>query len=184
MAHETKVGQMHKAAFKLAGLVAGTVALVGCAGGNPTVAAYVGAETISQAKVDGVARVLADATADATDTAGGYGQTVVAILVQSKLAAQAAATKGITVSDAERQQVYDSNELYTVLLNNPATADFMREYANTAVIFSTEEGKAGVNELLGKTTITVNPRLGTWDAAMGGVVQGSTGSLSELASAK
>jgi hypothetical protein len=184
MAHETKVGQMHKAANKFAGLIAATVALVGCAGGNPTVAAYVGAETIPQAKVDGIARVLAEATTDPTDTAGGYGQTVVAILVQSKLAAQTAAAKGITVTDAERQQVYDSNELYTVLLNNPSTADFMHEYANTAFILSNEDGKAGVAELLGTTTITVNPRLGTWDAAMGGIVQGSSGSLSELAGAK
>ena len=173
---------MSKAAVKVAVLVASMAALVGCAGGNPLVAAYVGAETIPQTTVDNVSRVLADATEDATDTAGSYGQTVVSIIIQSKLAAQVAAAKGITVTDAERQQVYDSNEIYTVLLNNPATADFMRDYANTAFILNDEAGKLGVNELVGTTAITLNPRLGMWDPTTGGILAGSSGSLSQLAS--
>ncbi|MFZ0531068.1 MAG: hypothetical protein WAL91_11105 [Propionicimonas sp.] len=174
---------MSKAMVKVAAMVAATVALVGCAGGNPLTAAYVGADPIPQSEVDDVSQAIADASEDTTDTAGTFSQTVVQILIQSDLAAQAAASQGITVTDAQRQQVYDSNPLYGTLLNNPASSAFMTAYANTAVILADTAGQTAFASLVSTTPITLNPRLGVWDAAKGGIVEGSTGSISDLASA-
>lgn len=173
-----------KTAWKIAGSVVAMAALAGCVSGNPQVAAYVGPDPVAQTDVDTIAQALSEATSDTTDSAATYQQTVVSILVQSKLAAGIAASKGITVTDEQRQQVYASNELYAALVNNPVTTKFMTEYANTAFIVSDEVGKAELANVLQATTITLNPRLGTWDADNVAVADGSSGSLSELAGAQ
>jgi hypothetical protein len=169
-----------KARVMVAGLVtAGLLALTGC-GSNPQVAAYVGDAQVSQASVDAVAQVLADTSPDA-DTAGAFTGTVMQIMVQGVLAATIGQVKGITVTDAQRQTLYSQNALYATLLKNPVTADFMKSYADTAVILSDASALADYKELLTSTDIRVNPRFGTWDHKAGGLVEGSTGSLSELA---
>lgn len=171
--------------MKLAGLAtAGVLVLTGCASGNPQVAAYVGDQTISQAQVDAVAKVLADSTTDTTDSGGGYAATVVQIMIQGKVAQAAAAAKGITVSDADRQKTLASNATLQTLAKNPVTADFITDYVDTSLILSKEEGQAAAKDVLAHTTIRVNPRFGVWDATSYGLVDGSTGSLSETAPIK
>jgi hypothetical protein len=172
---------MSKARVLVAALAtAGLVAFAGCSS-SPQVAAYVGDSQISQASVDDVAQVLADTSSDAYDTAGSFSPTVMQIMVQAEVAQQAGAAKGITVTDAQRQQVYSQNPLYGTLLKNPATTSFMQDYANTSVILGNEAALAAYKELMASTPIRVNPRFGTWDSAAGGLVEGSEGTLSSPA---
>jgi hypothetical protein len=175
---------MSKARLMVAALAtAGLMALAGC-GGNPQVAAYVGDVQVSQTKVETVSRVLAETSSDAYDTVGSFNRTVVQIMIQGTLAAKVGAAKNIQVTEAQRQALYAQNELFTVLLKNPATTEFMTTYANTATILGDEAAKTAYAELLATTPIRVNPRFGTWDPAVGGLADGSSGSLSEAAPAK
>lgn len=164
---------------KMAALAtAGLLALTGCATGNPQVAAYVDGARIAQSEVDAISQVLAEVSADPADTAGDFGTTVVTIMVQAKLAKKAADAASITVTDAERQQVFASNELYAALISNPVTADFMNGFADTAILVNNEAGSAAIKNALASTEVRVNPRFGTWDPAAASLVQGSSGSLS------
>ncbi len=175
---------MSKARVMVATLAtAGLLAFAGCSS-SPQVAAYVGGSQIQQTRVDDVSQVLADASSDASDTAGAFSATVMQIMVQTKVAEQAGVAKGLTVTDAQRQQIYAQNELYDGLVKNPLTTDFMTGYANTSVILSNEAALAAYKELMASTPIRVNPRFGTWDAAAGALVEGSSGSLSSVAPIK
>lgn len=175
---------MSKASVKLAALAAaGLLALTGCVSGNPQVAAYVGPDRITQEQVDSVAGVLAGTSSDPADTVAAFSPTVMSIMVQNRLTAKAAAASGLSVSDQQRQAFLATNELYPVLLNNPASAGFMTDYANTAVLLSSDAGKTAFREIIDTTTVRVNPRFGEWDPEVG-LVEGSSGSLSELAPIK
>lgn len=179
-----------KARVMVAGLAAaGLLALAGC-GGSPQVAAYVGGPgnpvnvQVSQAEVDQVATAIAATTSDAYDTAVSFSAAVMQIKVQSAVVAQVAKDKAITVTDAQRDAFYASQELYPPLAQNPATRDFMIAYANTATILSDQAAAMAFSELMAKTPVRVNPRFGTWDDTVGSLVEGSSGSLSEAAPAK
>lgn len=175
---------MSKARGLLVALVtAGLMALAGC-GGNPQVAVYIGEEQVPLSRVESVAKVLADTSPGAGVTASSFTPTVMQIFVQAELAARVAQAKGISVTEAERQSVYAQNQVYPLLLANPVSADFMKAYADTAVILGNEAAQAPYRELLAATPIRVNPRFGTWDAEQGGLVEGSSGSLSSLAPVK
>lgn len=173
---------MLKAAAKAASLaIVGVLALTGCTVTNPRVAAYVAGTPITQAEVDAVSGALADASPDTSDSAGGFVQTVLVIMVQNRIAAKAAADARITVTDAQRQSVFAQNELYGVLAENPVSADFMNDFANTSVVVSDEAGVTAFREAAAQTNVRLNPRFGEWDAESVSLVQGSSGSLSELA---
>ncbi|MCC6496792.1 MAG: hypothetical protein IT193_11125 [Propionibacteriaceae bacterium] len=175
---------MSKARVMVAALAtAGLLAFAGC-GNSPQVAAYVGDFRVQQDTVEAVSQVLADASSDAYDTAGSFSPTVMQIMVQTKLAAQAGEAKGISVTEEQRQQIYAQNELYAGLLKNPVTTDFMTGYANTSVILGNEAALAAYKDLIASTPIRVNPRFGTWDPEAGGLVEGSSGSLSSVAPIK
>ena len=161
--------------------VVGVLALTGCTVTNPRVAAYVGGTPITQAEVDAVSGALADASPDTSDTAAEFAPTVLVIMVQNQIAARAAADAGITVSDAQRQSIIAQNELYGVLLNNPASTDFMNDFAGTSIVVSDQAGVAAFQEAAAKTTVRLNPRFGEWDADAVALVEGSSGSLSEWA---
>lgn len=179
-----------KARVMVAGLAtAGLLALAGC-GSSPLVAAYVGGPDspvnvqIPQADVDRVATAIAAATTDAYDTGVSFSSAVMQIKVQSAVVDQVAKEKAITVTDAQREAFYASQELYPALAKDPATRDFMVSYANTATILSDQAAAKAYTELMAKTTVRVNPRFGVWDDTKGSLVDGSSGSLSELAPTK
>jgi hypothetical protein len=113
-----------------------------------------------------------------------FSSAVMQILVQSAVVAQVAKDKAITVTDAQRDAFYASQELYPPLVQNPATRGFMVSYANTATILSDQAAAAAYSELMAKTPVRVNPRFGVWDDTKGSLVDGSSGSLSEAAPAK
>jgi hypothetical protein len=165
------------------------LALAGC-GGNPQVAAYVGGPTspidvqVQQSKVDTIAKAIADTTSDAYDTAVTFTAPVMQILVQSALVQKVAADAKITVTDAQRETFYATAALYPELVKNPATHDFMVAFADANTILADKTVGPAYTALVTKTQIRVNPRYGTWDAKSGGLVDGSSGSLSEVAPIK
>lgn len=167
----------------------GLLVLAGC-GGNPQVAAYVGGPTstidvqVQQAEVDKIARGIADTTSDAYDTAVTFTAPVMQILVQTVLAERVAKDLNLTVTDAQRETFYATAELYPELAKNPATRDFMVAFANANTILAQEPVGTAFGELVAKTPIRVNPRYGTWDPKAGALVEGSSGSLSEMAPIK
>ena len=167
----------------------GLLALAGC-GGNPQVAAYVGGSTsainvqVQQAKVDQIAKGIADATSDAYDTAVTFRAPVMQILIQAALANQVAKVAGITVTDAQREAFYAQTELYPALVKSPVTHDFMVNFADTNTILTDAAAEAPMAQLVANTPIKVNPRYGTWDAKVGGLMEGSPGSLSDPAPIK
>jgi hypothetical protein len=168
---------------KLVALAATAVlALTGCAGGSPQVAAYVGDAQISQAQVDRVTRVLADNAADSSTTL--VRSRVVQLGILAEIAKRAAPKASITVTQEQRQQVIDANPGMEDLLVNPDTKDFAADFLNTAVVLSDPAGNAAAMEVVEQTTITVNPRFGVWDQQQLALVEGSSGSLSELAPLK
>ena len=168
---------------KLAALATTAVlALAGCATGNPQVAAYVDANQISQAQVDQVSQVLADTSSDPADTAGGFSPTVLQIIIQSQVAQAAAAANNIQITEAQREQAIASDETLTSLSKDPATADFINDYVEATLVVSTDAGKQAFNDQFAKTTVTVNPRFGTWDSQQNALVDGTAGgSISSLA---
>lgn len=173
---------MVKAAVKAAiGAIVGVLVLTGCTVTNPQVAAYVAGSPITQAEVDAVSGALAEASPDTNDTAGNFAPTVLVIMVQNQLAAKAAADAGITVTDAQRQTFISQNELYGVLVNNPASADFMNSFATTSIVVSADAGVQAFREVAANTSVRVNPRFGEWDADAVALAEGSSGSLSEWA---
>jgi hypothetical protein len=168
---------------------AGLLALTGC-GSNPQVAAYVGGPdspvntTVSQAEVDSTAKAIAAATSDAYDTAASFTSAVMQIKVQSAVVDQVAKDKAITVTDAQREAFYATQELYPLLAKDPVTHDFMVSYANTATVLSDKAAATAYTDLMAKTPVRVNPRFGVWDDKVGSLVDGSSGSLSEAAPTK
>ena len=167
----------------------GLLALAGC-GGNPQVAAYVGGPTspidvqVSQAKVETIAKAIAATTTDAYDTAVTFTAPVMQIIIQSTIVEQLAKDKNITVTDAQRQTFYATAALYPELVKNPDTHDFMVAFADANTILADKAVAPTYTALVAKTPIRVNPRYGTWDAKQGGLVDGSSGSLSEVAPIK
>jgi len=179
-----------KARVMVAGLVmAGLLALAGC-GGNPQVAAYIGGSgnavnvQVTQAEVDRIASAIAGTTSDAYDTGVSFGTAVMQIMVQSAVVAQVAKDKAITVTDAQRDTFYATQDLYPELAKNPVTHDFMVSYANTATVLADKAAATAYTELMAKTPVRVNPRFGVWDDTKGSLIDGSSGSLSEAAPTK
>ncbi|HEX5334250.1 MAG TPA: hypothetical protein VFW55_00120 [Propionicimonas sp.] len=168
---------------------AGLLALTGC-GSNPQVAAYVGGPdsavnlTVTQSEVDTIANEIAATTSDAYDTGASFAANVMQIMVQSEIAGVVAKDKGITVTDAQRDTFYATVELYPALAKNPVTAGFMVRFADASTILTDQAAATAFSDLLAKTPVRVNPRFGVWDDTKHGLVDGSTGSLSEAAPTK
>lgn len=169
---------MSSRVLKLAAALLAGLMLAGCASGNPQVAAYVGDEAIPESRVHDIAQVLTETGSTPAETAV---PVVAGLLVQSKLAAKAAIDQGIVVSPQERQSFLDSNPLFGQLVANPVTADFMTEYANAVIVVNSDAGREGFEKVLATTEVKLNPRFGVWDRDQGGIVEGSTGSISRPA---
>lgn len=176
---------MKRTALKIVSVVVtGVLALAGCSVSSPQVAAYVGDAQIAMTQVRAVAQAIADASGDAAGPASGFESAVMTIMVQSKLAAKAAEAQSIAITDAQRESFYSQNEVYGPLAKNPASADFMRGFADLSVVVSTEAGVEAFREVLATTPVRINPRFGEWDPEQAALVEGSSGSLSELAPSK
>ncbi len=119
---------MSKLSARLAAFVtAGVLTLTGCASGNPQVAAYVGAAQISQAQVDAVvARSGGDQLGSHRHRRRLRSYRHVDHGAERARARRQPRPRGCRCRDADRQAFYATNDLYQLLLANPASADFMK----------------------------------------------------------
>lgn len=162
---------------KLVGaMVAAVVLLSGCANANPNVAATIGAESISVATVDSVAKVVASHSPDMPNW-GNWRAPVLQVMIISRLARQAAAQAGVTVTDSQRESVYASAESYAALAKDPGSAAFMRDFADVSIVLSDEKGQQAFAAAAAAAPVHMNPAFGVWDPTQIKLT-GQTGSLS------
>jgi hypothetical protein len=166
---------------KLAALAtAGVLALTGCATGSPRSAAYVGESRISLEEVEHLSNEVANFTSDTSDNAATFRAAVVQILISNKIAE---ATK-IEVTDEQRKQVLAADPSLPELEKVPDLASFISGWVDAQAIVATDKGREAYLAVIKDTSIRLNPRFGTWDSQQLGIVQGSTGSISEVAPIK
>jgi hypothetical protein len=172
---------MKKTAVKLvAVLVTALLALTGCAKTNPNVAATAGAATISVTQVDEMAKIIA-AKSSSAQSWGSLRAAVLEAMVQAKISKQAQTSAGITITDINRQQVYEVYPGLETLAKDPATSSFALDIVDNLLLTSFTAGKAAWTEAIAVVPVTVNPAFGQWDAASAKLT-GTTGSLSSLLS--
>lgn len=158
---------------KIAALAAaGVLALAGCAGSSPRVAAYVNGAEIRTEQIDAVAAVMAR---ESGKPAGAFSAGITNAYIQGRLAQSALAKAGVTVTDAQRAQVITQTGA-TALASDPTTADFARAYADYALLSSSQEGSAALTQESTQTEVRLNPRYGTWDSSQGSIT--GSGSIS------
>lgn len=171
---------MKKTAVKLVALAATALVLLsGCAKGNPNVAATVDAQQIGVAQVDAVSKVIA-ANSPNSPSWGAWRAPVLQAMVVAKLTSAAVAKSGILITDSQRQQVYAADPLFTILAQNPASAEFMRNLADTNVLLSDPQGQQAFSQAISAVEVSVNPAFGVWNPAKAEL--SGSGSLSQTLS--
>lgn len=159
-----------------AAAVAAVLVTAGCAQSSPNVAAYIGSETITKDQ-------LADATAAVNQAIGQQTpvteQDVVLAMVLGEVSAQIAQSKGITITDAERDA--QTNE---ALRTYPGAKQVAYDLADS-VIVQQKLGSAEFLTAIKATDVRVNPLFGHWnpESPTGALLDGETGSLSNAAAA-
>lgn len=151
--------------------VAATLVTAGCAQSSPNVAAYIGPETISRTQ-------LSDATAAVNQAIGQETpvteQDVVLAMVLGEVSAQIAQSKGITITDEERDAQTNAS-----LRAVPGAQQVAYDLADS-VIVQQKLGSAEFLTAIKATDVRVNPLFGHWDpeSPTGALLSGDTGSLS------
>jgi len=154
------------------------VALAGCSNASPSVVAYVGDATITERQLEQAVSGL-DSTLEEGQTVSK--DAVVSAMIQGELAAQIAADKGITLTDADRDAFLASSEL-APLASVPAAREVVYDVADSNLV-AQELGAETFLAEIGTRKVTLNPRYGVLDPVQKAVVTGQTGSLSEPAEA-
>lgn len=135
---------------------AAALVLTGCGQSSPRVAAYVGSSEITDAAVT-------DGVEGFTEVAGAVNKpAVLNAMIQGEIATAVAAENGITVTDAERDELLAQDESAQVLLSNPAAKEVVYDLVDVEIV----AGKVGDEKFLAamqEADVTVNPRFGTWD---------------------
>lgn len=157
--------------------LAAVAATAGCSTSGGTVA-YVGNAEISQRQLDdalgGVQQTLESGQQVSTSA-------VVNVLIHGEIAEQIAAARGITITDAQRDELLKTSNL-APLLDVPAA----REVAYDAASQQLVADKVGAEQYLAevaKTPVRLNPRFGTLNEQDKTIVDSSSGSLSQPAAA-
>jgi hypothetical protein len=172
---------MKKTAVKVVALVATALLMLsGCAKNNPNIAATVGSDQITVASVDSVAKVIAANSPD-SPTWGGWRAPVLQVMVVSRIGGLVKQQTGITITDAQREQVYASNTLYAALAKDEASKAFMADFADATLLLNNTSTQALFAKLAPTVPVEVNPIFGEWDAT-NVQLSGDTGSLSKTLS--
>ena len=152
------------------------VAAAGCSGFRGGTVAYVGDRAISQDQLDsavsGVSETLEEGQQVATDA-------VVNVLIHGDIAEQIAATRRITITDAERDKVLSTSNLAN-LLEVPAAKVVAYDVA-TQQIVATKVGARGYLDEMAKIQVTLNPRFGVLNTTEKTIIEGLSSSLSRPA---
>ena len=121
------------------GLV-GVVVATGCSGFRGGTVAYVGNSSISQSQLDSALSGVQETLAEGQNVAS---EAVVNVLIHGDIAEQIAATRKITVTDAERDKVLADSNL-VALLDVPAAKVVAYDVA-TQQIVATKIGAAPIS---------------------------------------
>ena len=152
------------------------VALVGCSNASPSVVAYVGDSELTQTEVDqaiaGIRSTLADGQTVSSEA-------VLNTMIQGELAAQIAADRSLTITDAQRESLVAQSEL-APLLKVPTARPVVYDLADSELV-SQQVGAEDYLAELKARKVTLNPRYGVLDPDQKIVVTGRSGSLSEPA---
>jgi len=161
-------------------VVAGMLALTGCAGQNPTHAALVNGVIITEDQVGQVAQGLA--TAGGTpDAPGAQRQTAASILIRNEVGRQVGLQRGVTISEADREAVLATAPQLTQMAEDPALTVFITDYINSELT-RTQLGETEFAAAAEDVEVSLNPRYGAWDTTQGSLT-GESGSLSSPAPA-
>jgi len=161
-------------------VVAGMLALTGCAGQNPTHAASVNGVVITEDQVGQIAQGLAT-VAGTPDAAGEQRQTAASILIRNEVGRQVAQQNGVTISEADREAVLATAPQLTQMSQEPALTTFIDDYINSELT-RTQLGETEFAAAAETVEVTLNPRYGAWDTTQG-MLTGESGSLSSPAPA-
>lgn len=162
---------------RLVAAVIGAAALlgIGVVVAYPTVrdsqvAVKVADTTYTRAQVESIAQGLANHTLEVDDSAADFEETVVGILVESRIGKLVMADRKTMVSVQDRGSILDGNTTLAELIKDPATADFASDYIDTAACMSDSDFEAAFDEKATSTAVWVDPRYGVWDPASGHLV--------------
>ena len=171
------------AARRRVGAALGALALVataaGCSGSHPNTVAYVGEERITQQQLDAAVAGVEETLEPGQQVAV---SAVTNVLIHGAIAEQIAASRSITVTDAERDAVLRTSNLAS-LLEVPEAKSVAYDVATQQIV----AGKIGAETYLAETgemRVTLNPRFGVLDPAQKTIVDGQSSSLSRPAPAQ
>jgi len=152
------------------------VALAGCSNASPSVVAYVGDSELTQTEVEQAVTGIRTALEEGQTVSS---EAVVNTMIQGELAAQIAADRGLTITDAQRNSVLAQTEL-APLVGVPEAKELVYDLADTELV-SQQVGNEDYLAEVKARKVTLNPRYGVLDPEQKIVVTGRSGSLSEPA---
>jgi hypothetical protein len=156
--------------------VIGLAVVTGCSGFRGGTVAYVGNSSITQAQLDsavgGVQETLEEGQNVAADA-------VVNVLIHGDIAEQIAATRKITVTDAQRDKLLATSNLAS-LLQVPAAKVVAYDVATQQIVATSIGARAYLDEMA-KIPVTLNPRFGVLNTTEKTIIDGLSSSLSQPA---
>lgn len=157
--------------------VVGTVlvglSLAACSHADPSVAAYVGNDRVTQDQVDQAVSGLSSIVQAGQSVSV---EAVVNALIQGELSDQIAADQKIAITDADRIKVLQGTNL-AGLVDVADAKPVVYDVADQAIV-SQKLGAAGYLAQVKARTVTLNPRYGVLDPAQKTIVSDQSGSLS------
>lgn len=169
---------MGRAARALMALLAGVLALTGCAEQNPSNAATVNGVVITEDRVDEVAQGLAVVNGT-PDAPGEQRMTAASVLIRNEVGLQVGQAAGVTISEADHEAALTGSPQLTQLAAEPGLTSFIDDYI-TSELVRTQLGETDFAVEAAELDVIVNPRYGGWDSTLG-VLTGESGSLSSPA---
>jgi hypothetical protein len=157
----------------LTGLAALALLLAGCGQANPSVAAYVGSEKITDRQVETALEGVRTSLGPEQEVSK---IAVVTVLVQGEIAAQIARDRNISLTDTQRNSLLAGSNL-APLLEVPEAKPVAYDIADTEIV-SRALGESGYLAEIAKRPVKLNPRFGVLDPTQKTIIPNSSGSLS------
>lgn len=152
------------------------LALTGCGQANPSVVAYVGGTTISQAQLDEAVAGVSQTVEPGQQVSP---QAVANVLVHGVIAERVAAQENVAISDADRDTILQGSNLEP-LLAVPAAKPVAYDLADQEIV-SAKIGSQAYLERVGQQQVTLNPRYGVLDPQQKLIVADRSASLAKPA---
>jgi hypothetical protein len=164
----------------IAAALAAVVVLLtsGCVGGAPSTVAYVGDDRITQNQL---AAALAGVQQTLEEGQQVSAEAIVNVLVHGRIAEQIATQHGVSVTDAQRDELLAGSNL-APLLEVPAAKQVAYDVADQQLVAQAVGSEAYLKDVQA-ISVELNPRFGVLDPASKTIVEGQSSSLSLPAAA-